>query len=251
MGGTTRVAIIHGMRYQLKELKVLIWDLETTNLQADFGSILCVGWKWLGEDEVHIIAINDFPYHFKKDPTNEKELLKEFLKVYSEADISITYFGGLGNFDLPFFQAKILQYSLDLPKKVEMIDLFYTAKSNLKLSSKSLKNVAKFLKLENQKDQRPLEGKVWMRARAFHEPSLNYVYDHCVDDVNCLEELYLKLRPLIRTHPRMGDCRFCGKGPVQRRGLAVTRAKPRQRVQCQSCGAWDQVPLPRGKFSVQ
>lgn len=233
------------MRFQLSAPKILIWDLETTNLSADFGSILCVGWKWLGEDKVHIIAINDFP-SFAKDPTNERELLREFLKVYDQADISITYFGGLGAFDLPFFQAKILEHSLDLPKKVEMMDLFYTVKSNLKLSSKSLKNVAKFLKLKNQKDMRPLEGKVWQRARAFHEPSLNYVYDHCVDDINCLEELYFRLRPLIRTHPRLGDCRFCGTGKVVKRGIAVTRAKPRQRIQCKSCGAWDQIPLPRG-----
>lgn len=226
--------------------RILLWDLETSNLEADFGSILCVGYKWLGEREVHVIRIDDFD-RFKADPTDDREVVRAFLKIYAQADISITYFGGLGNFDLPFFQAKILEHGFELPAKVEMIDLFYTVKSNLKISRKSMRNAAKFLKLKNQKEDFPLEGPVWRRARAGHPPSLRYVYKHCILDILVLEELYLKLRPLIRTHPRLGDCRFCGEGPVQRRGIAVTRARNRQRVQCQACAAWDQVPLPREK----
>jgi uncharacterized protein YprB with RNaseH-like and TPR domain len=228
-------------------MKILLWDLETSNLDADFGTILCVGYKWLGESRTHIIAIDDFPL-FAKDPTDDREVVKAFLKVYQEADISITYFGGLGNFDLPFFQAKIMEHQLLLPPKVEMLDLYYTVRGNLKLSRRSLKNVAKFLGCKNQKDEFPLEGPVWRRARAGHAPSLRYVYKHCRIDVLVLEEVYLRLRSLIKTHPKMGECRFCGEGTLQRRGIAVTRAAtPKQRVQCRSCGAWDQVPLSRAK----
>jgi uncharacterized protein YprB with RNaseH-like and TPR domain len=230
--------------------RILFWDLETSNLDADFGSILCVGYKWADENKVNIISIDSFA-RFAEDPTDDREVVRAFLKVYSQADISVTYFGGLGNFDLPFFQAKILEHGFALPKKVEMLDLFYTAKSNLKISRKSMKNVAKFLKLKNQKEDFPLEGKVWRRARAGHAPSLRYVYKHCVLDILVLEELYYKLRPLIRTHPRLGPCRFCGSDRIQRRGIAVCRAeRTRQRIQCQECAAWDLVPLKKEKKKV-
>lgn len=203
----------------------------------DFATILCIGYKWLGEKEVHVPSIMNYK-GWKKDPTDDSKLVKDFLEVYKQADMTVTYFGS--GFDRPAFTAKVLEHGLEVPPSVPMVDLFYTVKSNMAISRKSLQNVGYYLGLSTEKT--PVEGKVWRKAQAGDEGSIQYVLDHCEADVKILEEAYLKLRPLVRTHPRVAayaDCRFCG-GKVQSRGYAITSTKgERQRFQCMTCGGWD------------
>jgi uncharacterized protein YprB with RNaseH-like and TPR domain len=219
--------------------KVLIWDIETSNLDADFGTLLCVGYKWLGEDEVHLISINDYK-SFKHDPTNDKHLVRDFLKVYNEADLTVAYNGIL--FDRPWLIAKVMEHGLEIPPNIPMQDPYWCVKSNLRISRKSLQNVSYFLRLSAEKT--PVEGKIWKRAAVGHEPSLEYIKEHCEADVHVLEEAYLYLRPLMRTHFRlsddMGKCRYCNSSHIQSRGKQITKNKaPQRRVQCQKCGGWD------------
>lgn len=221
-----------------EETRILLFDFESTGLTADFGTVLCVGYKWLG-GKTQIISITDYP-QFEKDPTDDGPLMKDFLKIYQEADLTVTYYGT--GFDRKMFYAKLLEHDLPIPANIPMVDLFYTVKHNLALSRKRLATVAEFLELNAQKT--PVLGKVWKRAQAGHKPSIRYIIEHCRADVEVLEEAYVKLRPLIRAHPRVagfGPCRYCGGEKLSRRGYALTTTKGRQqRVQCKDCGGWDQ-----------
>lgn len=223
--------------------KILVWDTESTGLTADFGTVLCIGYKWFGESKVSVISITDFP-EFKKDPTDDSRVMREFLKIYEQADMTITYYG-IG-FDRKMFYAKLLEHGLRIPANIPMIDLFWTAKHNLALSRKRLATVAEFLGLKTQKTA--VLGKVWKRAMAGHAPSIRYIIKHCIADVKVLEEAYVRLRPLVRTHPRVagaGPCRYCGSSKLQRRGIMRTALTVRARTQCQSCGGWDSFPMGR------
>jgi uncharacterized protein YprB with RNaseH-like and TPR domain len=221
----------------LNPAKILLWDIETTNLKMDFGTILCIGYKWLGENKVHVPAITDYP-GWQKDPTNDKKLIKDFIEVYNSADLTVTYFG-IG-FDRKCINAKALEWGLPLPAPIPMVDLFYTVKGNLALSRKSLQNVGYYLGLSTEKT--PVEGKIWRRATTGHAGSIKYIVDHCRADVLILEEAYERLKPLVRQHPRVGEywqCRYCA-GEVIKRGFTLTTIqKPKQRVQCKNCGGWD------------
>ena len=226
--------------------RLLLWDIESTGLKGDFATILCIGYKWYGEKSTKVISIMDFP-RFKKDPTDDSFLMREFMKVYNEADATITYFGT--GFDRKMMYTKLLEHGLALPANIPMIDLFYTVKGNTTLSRKSLDNVANFLGTPTQKTK--VLGKVWKKAMAGHAGSIRYIIDHCIADVKVLEEVYERLRPLVRTHPivaRLGDCRYCGGGNLQRRGFALTVLRGRyQRIVCKDCGGWDQVKAQKEK----
>ncbi len=221
--------------------KILLWDIESTGLKGDFATILCIGYKWYGEEKVHVISITDYKEKFEADPTNDGPLIKDFMKVFAEADMSITYFG-IG-FDRKMFYTKLLEHSLPLPANIPMVDLFFTVKSNTSLSRKSLDNVAHFLRCATQKTK--VDGRIWKKAMAGHRGSIKYIIDHCEKDVIVLEEVYERLRPLVRTHPRvaaLGDCRYCGSTRLQRRGFALTVLKGKQqRLVCKDCGGWDTV----------
>jgi uncharacterized protein YprB with RNaseH-like and TPR domain len=218
--------------------RILVFDIETTNLKADFGTVLCVGYKWLGEKTVHVPSIMDYR-GWKKDVTYDGHLIRDFKEVYEQADLLVTYFGK--GFDVKYLNAKMLEHSLGTLPNTPHVDLFYTVKANLALSRKSLANVGYFLGLSTEKT--PVEGRVWKKAQAGFPDAIEYVIRHCDADVKILEEAYLRLRPLVRQHPRvcgLPPCRSCGSNNLQRRGRAMTvMAGPRYRVQCQDCGAWE------------
>lgn len=220
------------------DAKILLWDLETTHLKADFGTLLCAGYKWLGEKKIYVPTIADTK-RFQRDPTDDYDLVKSFAEVLREADIWVTYFGK--GFDVKFMQAKMLEHGLGILPNTPHVDLYFVVKQNLALSRKSLGNVATFLNFEAAKT--PVDGRTWKKAMAGSRAALKYIVDHCRADVALLEEAYLMLRPLVRQHPRVAQaiepCRVCGGTRLQRRGLAVRVTKgERYRWHCQNCGSW-------------
>lgn len=222
----------------MTKARILLWDIESTGLKMDFATVLCIGYKWLDEKQVHMLSITK--------PGDDKKLIRDFIKIYNSASMTVTYFGT--GFDRKAIIAKALEHNLELPANIPMVDLFYTVKSNMAISRKSLQNVGYYMGLSNEKS--PVEGKIWRKAMWGHGPSLKYIQKHCRADVLLLEEAYTKLRTLVRTHPRvagLGPCRFCGGTELQRRGRVINTLKSeKQRVMCKSCGGWDQRDLPKG-----
>jgi uncharacterized protein YprB with RNaseH-like and TPR domain len=219
--------------------RILFFDIETTHLKADFGTMIAFGYKWADEDEAHVLAITDYR-GYTKDLTDDSKLVAAAAKLLTSADIWVSYFGK--GFDVKFINAKMLEHGLPVLPNTPHVDLFYTVKSNLALSRKSLANVSEFLQFENSKT--PVTGRMWRKAMVGNKEAIQYVVDHCKSDVLILEEAYLKLRPLVRLHPRVEGwlpCRVCGSTKLQRRGNVVTVTKGKKyRVRCNNCGAWEQ-----------
>lgn len=220
--------------------KILILDIECTDLIADFGTILCIGWKWLGEDEpVHIEALHDFK-GWKKDVTDDKRLVETFYPRMVEADMMVTYFGT--GFDKKMLQSKFLEHRLDVPPNTPHVDLFYTVKGNMLLSRKRLQNVAEFLGCPVEKT--PIKAKIWKRAQVGYPDATAYVEDHCDKDVLITEWVYLRLRSYVRTHPRVAgleECRYCGSSNLRspRGPFPVVIGRRQTNVQCVDCRGWD------------
>jgi uncharacterized protein YprB with RNaseH-like and TPR domain len=215
--------------------RILLYDIETTDLDSDWGTLLCVGYKWLGDKNPTILSILDYPGESIIDDQN---LVKAFNKVLAEAEMVITYFGK--GFDQPWMIGKFLEYRLQALPNVPHVDLFFTAKSNLHVSRKSLDNLVSYFQLGKKYW---VTHRDWKLAKAGDEHAIKEVIKHCYVDVNLTEKLYTLLRPYIRLHPRIAGwlpCRYCGSTKLQRRGYAMTITKGRRiRIQCQSCSGWD------------
>ncbi len=222
--------------------KILSWDIEATNLSANFGTVLCIGYKWLGEDKTHMISVRDFKTRFKKDPTDDYMVLKEFAKVANEADVWVYHYGR--RFDKPYVNTKLLMHGLPTLLDVQDIDTWWYARHKLKLNNNRLDTVQKAFNLPDSKT--PLDGPLWRRAGAGHVPSLRKVEEHCHYDVLCLEEAYLTLRPVIHNHPNIAlldgvkgvCCTNCGSDNYVKKGLVPkgnSRVTLRQRYKCKDC----------------
>jgi hypothetical protein len=220
--------------------KILIYDIETSNLRSDFGLLFCVGYKWYGEDGIYCPALYDYP-NYKRDLTDCRKLLKDFTKVYAEADMVVTFNGKM--FDVKWVNGKLWHYGLPLLPPVPHVDLYWAAKVALNASRKSLANLAKVGQFKSSKFSE-FDNHEWLRASVGHLPSMRNIVKHCIADIEVTEEMYDRLRPYIRTHPNVASplsdpCRVCGSTRLQRRGAYLSATKvPKVRVQCQGCGGW-------------
>lgn len=221
--------------------KILVWDLETSDLRSDWGFTICGGYKWLDDKEVYCPSIMDYE-GWQEDPTNDRKLVKELHRVLSQAEMIVTFYGK--GFDLKWMNSKCLEHGLPVLPNIPHVDLFFVAKSNLNLSRKSLDNIGKYLNLPKKKFY--VSGAIWKRARIGKADAIQKVIEHCKADVLMTEKLYYRLRPLVRQHPRVKgywDCRSCGGNRLQRRGYTLTVTKGRQvRFKCNDCGGWSTYP---------
>jgi uncharacterized protein YprB with RNaseH-like and TPR domain len=221
--------------------KILIWDLECTDLKSDWGTLLCVGYKYLGDEQPTVISIMDYE-GWEKDVTNDRKLVTAFHKILSECDMQVTFYGKM--FDMPWMTGKFLEYELAPLPNIPHVDLFFTARSNMRITRKSLDSISKYLHLPQKKYY--VEGALWKLARVGNPEAIKKVIQHCAADIKVTEALYHRLRPLVRMHPRVNGyeaCAACGSKKLQRRGKALSTTKgARQRVQCQGCGSWSLRP---------
>ncbi len=225
-----------------KKAKIVLWDLETTNLKGNYGYILCGATKLAGEKKIKCWSIADSST-FNDDPTNDKEICKAILESLEDADMWVAHFGKW--FDRPMMNTRLLGHGLPPLPPIPLIDTWKIAKDNLRLNSNRLATIAAWAGLE---EKTPLSGPIWIKAMAGHRPSIKYVIKHCKQDVVVLEQVYEKIKCLSTTHPNvnLGDgrensCPICGEANLQKRGFQWARTRRYQRYQCQKCGGWSRA----------
>lgn len=225
-------------------MNILSWDLETSNLNADYGVILCAGYKTVGKGSGKVISVQDYEGDILR---REKALLKDLCVELLTADCWLTWFGTY--FDIPFVNSRLLYHNLPtLPANFTHIDGWKVSRNRLKLRNNRLNTVQEFLGTKTAKDA--VLGPVWIKALAGCQKSLRYIINHCKKDIKALDEVYQRLRPLILDHPhvglvgKLGSCGVCGGDKLQARGFRLTRTRKYQRYQCQSCGSWSSSTKP-------
>jgi uncharacterized protein YprB with RNaseH-like and TPR domain len=229
--------------------KVRLFDIETTNLDADFGIMLCAAWKDVGDRRMRHVSITDGP-RFAKDPTDDRYVVKATAEALSEADAWVTWYGQ--RFDVPFIQTRLIGHKLKPMPPIPHIDGWRIARYKMKLHSNRLASASAFLGVE---EKTPLSGPIWIKARAGNKSAIDYVLRHCRQDVKVLEQVYERIRPLCTQHPNLNvvhdvadGCPVCGTvGRLQRRGMSIARVGKTQRYQCAACGAWSRGKSVRAR----
>lgn len=228
-------------------MKLLALDIESLSLVADFGIILCIGFKEVGVGRAEVMSLMDYNFDARDLFKAEKQLLKDVSKRMLEADVWLTHYGQ--RFDIPYINSRLLYHNLPtLPTTFPHIDTWKVARNTLKLSSNRLKSISTFLGTDDEKNA--IRPGIWVRALGGHEPSMRYIVDHCRLDVLVLEEVYNRIRCLVTEHPNKGlidgrgGCTICGSLHIQKRGFHVTRTRKYQRFQCQDCGGWSKGLKP-------
>ncbi len=226
--------------------KILILDIETRpalsyhwrmwkeNIapiqNVESGDIICVGMKWMDDPATKLFSTWEHGH---------EAMMRAVHAYMTEADAVVTYNGE--KFDLPKITTAFIKHGLKLPPPLTSFDLYKTVKAKLGYDFNRLEYVAEQLGVGSKV---PHEGfRLWKKVMAGDAKAQARMERYCKGDVRLTERVYKKLRPYIVNHPHLGfvgrtDCGACGSPHTHSRGVRRTKSFLIQRIQCQTCGSW-------------
>ena len=166
-------------------------DIETSNLDADFGIILsyCILDSITGKILYKVIAKEDI----EKLPPGEEDtnVVRQLIIDMKKFEKLVTYFGS--RFDIPYIRTRAVVDDIPAPPFGTILhyDLYYTIRHRFKMSSNRLENACRTLLKKTQKTR--VDGKFWRAGTRGDAKSLKYILDHNKKDVVDLQNLFDKV----------------------------------------------------------
>lgn len=184
--------------------------------------------KYVGEPEIF----------FHSDWTDgHLGMIKAAHKLISEADAVVGY--NSDSFDLRKLTGEFLLAGLTPPPPTTSIDLLKTIRK-LGLQSGKLAYVGPLLGIGGKVKNQGFE--LWLKVMEGDERAQRKMRKYNIGDIKLTERLYVKIKPYIANHPHLGstlhECGACQSNKVQSRGYRRTKYFRIQRLQCQTCGSW-------------
>jgi uncharacterized protein YprB with RNaseH-like and TPR domain len=188
-------------------MRVCAFDIETTDLKALMGRILCASFYAIVDPKITERLTSTwkpkaYTYRLDKKPwklqdrINDSALcvaLRDEIETYN---CVVTWNGKM--FDIPFLNARLMQAGERPCRPQFHLDLMYRARAGtagLRIGSSKLVNVQKFFGFDEEKTE--ISWEQWQRAAAFDTEAMDDVVVHCEKDVEVLGEAYWTLLPLV------------------------------------------------------
>lgn len=176
-------------------MKVVFWDLETTDLKALMGRILCCSFVEL-EGEPFTFRLDQEPWNNPDDIVDDSELCFWIRDKLEEYDLIVAHNGRL--FDIPMLNARLSKArGRALETHFVMDPRWYLNSASMRIGSAKLENAQKFFGLGESKT--PISWDTWQRAAALDHDAMDEVVQHCEQDVKVLRELYPIVLPYVKT----------------------------------------------------
>lgn len=186
-------------------ISTLVLDIETTDLSADRGVILCACYEssnkpgvveTLRNDEINARDWN------RGIRGNDKELVKRLRKLIHSHDVIVAHNGH--KFDLPFIRTRGLRWKLKPLKEPKTVDPLQIAWRKFRLRSNSLGAISSYLGIRDRKT--PLDLAVWARAMLNGDrKAMDLIVKHCVADIKVLSGVLPHVKPFIKVFDDRGS----------------------------------------------
>lgn len=239
----------------LKIPKVLLVDIETVMMKGYFWNgkykqtisdeqiiedwnIVAWAAKWLFSPDI----IADVQTSEEAVNRDDNRLLKGIWDLMDEADILIAHNGD--RFDIRKLNSRFIEYGYLPPSPYRSIDTLKIAKRYFAFSSYALPYICSKLGIEGKFDTR---YSLWKECLKGDLKALEYMSKYNVQDVKILEEVYLKFRPWIKSHPNLAlymevdeeVCSNCGSVDLIDKGkYYTTNVNLYKSLCCENCGNW-------------
>lgn len=169
--------------------RVGFFDIEASNLHADFGFIISYAFKELNRDVFgRVLKPKEIRQGiFDKHLTEQLcEDIRKFTRV-------IVYWGKNYRFDIPYVRTRAVKWGCDFPKQKELIvnDLYDTVRSKLRLHRNRLQTACDEFDIPSKGHR--LDPKKWQMAQAGNKEALDWIYEHNKEDVISTELLWKRL----------------------------------------------------------
>lgn len=172
------------------QIRSQVWDLETTHLRSDMGTLLVGAFLDLGTGVMSVRSINDFKGTQRE---RERQLALWVRDQVVESDILIGH-NSLA-FDKNFLNGVLARLGEDPLPPRQHVDTYQIARNGFKgyLQSYSMANLADFFGLAEQKDKPSKHD--WRSANILDDDALLRITQRCVADVHVTALLWEKMKP--------------------------------------------------------
>ena len=178
-------------------LDFVSFDLETTDLKADFAIILCACIKPFGGKPITFRG-DQYPT-WKDDRANDGLIVKDIADELRKHAIVMTHYGT--GFDIPFLRAKMMHEGLEPLPSMFQIDTFRIAKNNFKVSSRGLKNLVYYAGVGAKGG---VERCMWERASLNGDKkAMDDIVAYNILDCEVLESLAMVSFPYLKSIRKM------------------------------------------------
>jgi uncharacterized protein YprB with RNaseH-like and TPR domain/DNA-directed RNA polymerase subunit RPC12/RpoP len=162
-------------------------------------------------------------------------------KLLDEADVVIAHNGD--RFDIKKTNARFIYYKLPPPSPYKTIDTLKEAKRYFNFISYKLDNIGDHLGHGRKLVHTGFH--LWRGCMTGDPKAWKHMVKYNKRDVVLLEQIYLDLRPWMKTHPDVSvlsdlpdGCPNCASKSLKKDGFKRTRSGKYQQYKCLSCGAW-------------
>jgi uncharacterized protein YprB with RNaseH-like and TPR domain len=180
--------------------RVAFFDIEASNLDANFGIMISWVVKELDKDELYIDHLTQQDIITSEFDKPDKRITQNLINVLSQFDRVVGHYSS--KFDLPFVRTRALYCGLDFPAYGQLYqdDTWSIAKSKLKLNSNRLDTIAQVIL--GKSDKTRIEYKYWLGALHGDKESIDYIVEHNKIDVIELEKVWKAIHKFQRPAKR-------------------------------------------------
>ena len=220
-------------------MEVLVWGLYKQRISPDNiikeWSILSWAAKWLFDDKI----MSDVVTSKEAFNRTDERIIKKLWKLLDEADIIIAH--NAKKFDECKMKARFILNDLQPTLPYQVIDTLIESRKHFAFSSHKLDYLNSLFNLTRKIKT---SYSLWKRCINNDKTALKEMEEYNKGDIVALEELYLKLRPWMNSHPNIGlyvdgkgkKCARCGSTDLNWKGFYYTPAGRFRSYRC-SCGA--------------
>lgn len=224
-------------------LMAYVWQTQVWNAQVGADKIISewfmLTWsaKWLFSNKIMSAKLTGK----EAKSENDKRIVKELWSLLDEADIVIAHNGD--RFDVPNMNTRFLVNGLPPTSPYQSIDTTKIARRQFGFTHNSLNGLAKIFGFDEKVDT---DFDLWKRCLDGDEEALAYMEKYNIHDVELLEEVYMKLRPWVKSHPSLSlysdmsekMCPNCGNTDLEQDGHYFTSVGKYRTHKCKKCGAY-------------
>ncbi len=240
--------------------KVLLWDVETTPMEVyvwglfgnkyiNHGNIIkdwnILSWaaKWLFSADM----MSDILTPEEARSRDDKRIMEGIWKLLNEADIVIGH--NSRKFDHKKLNTRFIMNNYGPPMPYQTIDTLEVSRRHFNFASNRLDYLGQLM---TNKGKIETNFQLWTDCLAGNQEQLDFMKKYNEMDVLLLEEVYVQLRPWIKSHPNMNiymestepGCGNCGSNDVTEGKEYITTANRYMAYRCNNCGA-----IMRGRIS--
>ena len=242
-----------GGRGRQKKPKIFVFDIETSTFTARLFSpkvsyvphkniikdwfVICWAGSWLGEKKI----IHDVVTQKEALERDDERVCSSLWEIFNEADILVAHNGD--RFDIKKMNYRFcIKHGFNPPLPYRTIDTLKESRKIFASTSHALDYLAKQLKIPAKLST---GFQLWIDCENGVKAALQEMDAYCRHDIEIGEEMYLKIRPWMKTGVNVGlytnlhesVCPRCGSDDLmQEDKIATTGANAYKTYSCVDCG---------------